>query len=462
MISRAMFLFAAVLLAPLPQFGFVRSSPDSLAIHVLLKPNAQHLQMLVRVPLTALNTIDFPTQSASPALDLTRSEALLPSAARWWIADHIELYENDNRLPKPQVAVSRLSLPSDNAFASYETALAHLTSERLPTNSEVFIEQAVMDVLFDYSIGSPQSSFAIQSGLARLAGTVTTNLRFFSASGQTRAFEFSGDPGMFYLEPSWLQAAMRSVTQGFLRMITGIDHLIFLFLAALLLRGFRSLLLFTAVFAVAHSATLIAAVYNLDGEALWFPLLVETLAAAALIVLAFEIIAFGTRSDSNAQNRRYAMAVFAGLIYGFHFCYLFRPELLFTGTHRLVSTLSFNVGIELAMIAVIAPLAPVLHFLLRFSKERRVEAIVLAAFAADVAWHRFSDRASRLAQFRFQLPVLDAGLLSLVLRWTAILLVIAGATLVVFGVLRKWTLQPGLESEEGNPTLSGGDRHSVI
>jgi len=34
--------------------------------------------------------------------------------------------------------------------------------------------------------------------------------------------------------------------------------------------------------------------------------------------------------------------------------------------------------------------------------------------------------------------------------------------LVVFGILRKWTSQPGVQSEDRNPTLSGGDRPSVI
>ena len=60
-------------------------------------------------------------------LDLARVDLLLPDAAILWISDFIELYEGDTRLPRrPQIIATRVSLPSDKSFGSYEEALAHV------------------------------------------------------------------------------------------------------------------------------------------------------------------------------------------------------------------------------------------------------------------------------------------------------------------------------------------------
>ena len=386
--------------------------------------------MLLRVPLKALNGIDLPSRGANGELDVARSAGVLASVAKWWIADSIEVYEGNTRLAMPQVVETRVSLPSDNSFASYEEALAHVTGPSLPAGTQIVRDQAMLDALLDYPIHSDRSSFAIHSGLARLGVRVTTDLRFFPPGAAARTFEYQGDRGLFRLDPSWSQTVQRFVRLGFSGFVTGTDYLLFLFCAALLVPDFRRLIPFAATFAAAHSITLIASGYSLASDALWFPTLIETLIAASIVYLAFENIAGGI------VRRRWILAAGFGLVYGFGFGFALRPELQFAGSHLLASVLSFNAGVELGQFAVLLLLVAGLGLLLRLTTRRRMEIIILSALAADLGWHRFTERAERLSRFSFQWPALDAALLASAMLWLAIFFVVAGLACVVFWALR--------------------------
>ena len=138
--------------------------------------------------------------------DLARADDALSNAARLWIADNVELYEGEARLDYPRVVEVRASLPSDKSFASYEGALAHVTGPRLPDNTELYWNQGLLDVLFEYSIRSDSSEFSIHLRLERLGLRTVTALRFLPPGGVTRAYEFHGDPGLVRLDPRWNQA----------------------------------------------------------------------------------------------------------------------------------------------------------------------------------------------------------------------------------------------------------------
>ena len=43
--------------------------------------------------------------------------------------DYAEWYKGARRLTDPRVVATRVSLPSDKSFATYDTALAHLTHD---------------------------------------------------------------------------------------------------------------------------------------------------------------------------------------------------------------------------------------------------------------------------------------------------------------------------------------------
>src|ERR1700693_2816617 len=191
-------LAMAMMLSALPLPAAAHDIPNDVKVQAFVKPDGQRLQLLVRVPLAAMREVDFPRRGPG-YLDLARADASLRNAATLWISDNIELYEGEDRLNDPRLVEVRVSLPSDKSFGSYEDALAHVTGPRLPNHLDLYWNQGLLDVLFEYPIQSDGSDFSIHPGLARLGLQVLTALRFLPSGGATRAFEFHGDPGLVRL-----------------------------------------------------------------------------------------------------------------------------------------------------------------------------------------------------------------------------------------------------------------------
>lgn len=148
--------------------------------------------------------------------------------------------------------------------------------------------------------------------------------------------------------------------EGVLHLVTGYDHL--LFLLSLLLtsgeravkeghrRAVRDVGLVVTAFTLGHSVTLIAAALG------WVVLpsrLVETVIAASILLVA---ILNYTRPDARAQMPWIALGF--GLVHGFGFSGVL-AELGLPTRARVLSLLSFNVGIEAAQLgAVLLAIGP--------------------------------------------------------------------------------------------------------
>jgi len=432
--------------------------PNDVTIQTFLKPAGQRLRLVVRVPLQAMRDMDYPkpreTKSAD-LLDLSRADATLRDAATLWVADYLDLYENDEKLPAPRVVSVRAALPSDKSFASYDEAIAHLTGPGLPEETEFFWSQGLLDVLFEYPIHSDQSRFSINPRLARLGIRTLTVIRFLPPGGAVRALELYGDPGLVRLDPRWHQAALQFVKLGFFHILDGTDHLLFLFCLVIPFRRFRSLIAVVTAFTVAHSITLIASAYNLAPDALWFPPLIETLIATSIVYMALENTVFassGTQSAHGAPRlsggassaslaglalkRRWLVTFGFGLVHGFGFSFALRQTLQFAGSHLLTSLLSFNIGVELGQLLVLVLMIPALDLLFRFVVAERMGTMILSALVAHTAWHWLTERADLLRKYQFEWPAIDAAFLAGAMRWLMLLVVAAGLYWLVFGVFR--------------------------
>lgn len=401
-----------------PAFG--HEIPNDVTVQVLLKPDGNRLHLLVRVPLKAMRDIQFPERPPG-YLDLDRVDAILPDAANLWIAGFIKVYEGDRLLPQPGLVATRLSLEADRSFGTYEQALAHVIGPKLPADTNVVWNQVFQDVLFDYPIESDRSYFSIDSTLARLGLRTITVLRFLPPGGAVRAFEFTGDPGLLRLDPRWYQAALNFVHLGFLHILEGTDHLLFLFCLVIPFRSLRALIPIVTSFTVAHSITLIASAYNLAPSALWFPPLIETLIAMSIVYMALENIV-GTAT----VHRRWIITFGFGLVHGFGFSFALRETLQFAGSHMLASLLSFNIGVELGQLLVLILLIPMLDGLFRYAVPERMGTIILSALVAHTAWHWMIDRGAVLSQFRFTWPEFNAAFLVTLLHWMMAIVILAG------------------------------------
>ena len=429
-------LLPAALFFLLPCLAPAHNIPNDVTVQLFVKPEGQHLHLIVRVPLKAMRDISFPERGPG-YLDLGRAAALLPGAARLWIAGFFEVYEGDTLLPNPKVVATRISLPSDFSFASYEQALAHVTGPPLADSTEIYWDQTMLDVLFDSPIQSDGSRFSIEPRFARLGLRVITVVRFLPPGGAVRAFEFDGDPGLVRLDPRWHQAALRFVDLGFLHILDGTDHLLFLFCLVIPFRRLGALIPVITAFTVAHSITLIASAYNLAPDFLWFPALIETLIAVSIVYMALENIAGGA-----TVHRRWMIAFGFGLVHGFGFSFALRQSLQFAGSHLLTSLLSFNIGVELGQLLVLLLLVPVLELLFRYAVAERMGTIILSAIVAHTGWHWMLDRGNTLRQFRFEWPEFNATLLVVLVRWLMLFVILGGLTWLFRMVVRYWTARP--------------------
>jgi hypothetical protein len=420
-------IFAALLLSGLPA-ARAHDVPDQVRVQVFVKPEGQSLKLALRVPLKAMRDVDVPRRGEG-FLDFTRVDTTLRDAVALWLTDELELYENDARLPKPRVLDARVSLESDRAFGSYESALAHFAAPRLKNDTQLYWSQGLMDVLLEYPIGSEASAFSIHPRLERLGIRVDTVVRFITGGGEVRAFDLHGDPGVVRLDPRWHQAAAGFVKAGFLHILQGADHLLFLLLLVAPFRRFLPLAAIVTAFTIAHSITLIAAALGFGPQALWFPALIETLIAASILYMALENV-LGAR-----LQQRWALALAFGLVHGFGFAYGLSELLQFAGSHLVTSLLAFNIGVELGQLLVVACFVFVMDFLFRKIPER-AGMIILSLIVGHTAWHWMLERGERLA--KFPLPVLDASSAAAGIRWLMALLIVAGLGWLAAGAVQRY------------------------
>jgi hypothetical protein len=352
----------------------------------------------------------------------------------------------------PELVAVRVSLPSDTSFREYDTALAHMTGPPLPLDTDLYWEQGVLDAWLEYPIAFDQSRFAIDPGLRRLALRVTIALRLLTPDGRVRAFELHDDPGTVRLDPRWHQAAARFVASGFEHILGGIDHLLFLLCLVIPLRRIRTLVLVVTSFTVAHSVTLFASAYEIAPGGLWFPPLVETLIATSIVYMALENIVGAN------LTRRWLITFGFGLVHGFGFSFALRESLQFAGSHLLLSLVSFNVGVELGQLLVLAMVVPALNLGFRFVVAERMGTIILSIIVAHTAWHWMTERGAQLLEF--PLPAADAVLLLWLVRAAMVLVAAAALVWAVRALVRQKPQQPG-PAEAGHYVQESSGGRSV-
>ena len=414
------------------QSAHAHEVPRSVVVRAYVRPQGHVLQLLVRVPLDAMRDVDFPLRGAG-YLDLSRADSLLRDAAKLWVVDGVALYENDMLLRDARIVTARAAMASDQAFRTYDNALNAIRAAPMPTSTDVPWKQAMLDVLIEYPIASATAKFSMQPALAHLGVRTTTVLRFIASDGTERAFEYDGDPGRVALDPGWWQTAMRFVRAGFVHILGGLDHLLFLLCLVIPIRRMRQLVGVVTSFTIAHSITLVVSAAGYAPDALWFPPLIEVLIALSIVYMAFENIV-----GAKLQHR-WLVAFGFGLVHGFGFSFALRETLQFAGSHLYTSLAAFNVGVELGQLTVLAVTVPMLAYVFRKRVAERVGSIIMSAVVAHTAWHWMLDRGATLSQYSFTWPVFDALFVANGMRGGAILMALGAVVWVLAGVMRRLT-----------------------
>ena len=407
--------------------------PSRVTVYAFVKPEGNELTVLLRVPMEALGEVSFPLRGPG-FLQFSEAQFALDDAARIYITESLNFYENGEELLEKQLERTRVSLPSNRSFTSYDVALDNITSPPLDDSTDLFWRQGVLDVLVTYSIQSEGSDFSVNPELGTLSDQTTTVLRFLVPNGAERVFNYLGNPGVVELDPRWHQAALRFIEMGFEHILEGIDHLLFLFCLVIPLRSVRALIPVVTSFTIAHSITLIGSSFGVAPSALWFPPLIETLIALSIVYMAFENIV-GAKLE-----HRWIVTFGFGLVHGFGFSFLFSETLQFAGGHLFSSLLAFNIGVELGQLFVLILVIPVLNLLFRYFVNERIGTILLSALLAHSAWHWMLERGTTLSLYQIQMPVFDSLFWAALMRWGMMFIIIAVALWAMYELFRKFSL----------------------
>jgi hypothetical protein len=187
------------------------------------------------------------------------------------------------------------------------------------------------------------------------------------------AHGISDDDKLRMLEGGYLQY----VGLGASHMLTGYDHLLFLFGVVFFLTTFKDVAKFVTVFTVGHCITLIFATYF---QITWNYYLVDAIIALSVVYKGFDNNG-GFQRHFNMKSPDLLVAVFAfGLLHGFGLST--RLQQLPLGDDpvtMLGRILSFNVGVELGQIAALAAMLPLL------SAWRQRASFARFSYAANLA-----------------------------------------------------------------------------
>jgi hydrogenase/urease accessory protein HupE len=169
---------------------------------------------------------------------------------------------------------------------------------------------------------------------------------------------------------SWSDVA-RFVLLGIEHILSGYDHIAFLLALVVVAPSIRAVVPIATAFTAAHSVTLLLAALGVVDLP---PRLVECAIALSICWVAAENV---LRRDA---THRWLPTFGFGLLHGFGFASALR-ELIVGKGNLVVSVVSFNLGVELGQLIIVADALPVLWALGRLVEQRKVALGASAAIA---------------------------------------------------------------------------------
>lgn len=189
--------------------------------------------------------------------------------------------------------------------------------------------------------------------------------------------------------PERWQVARTYLLLGVEHILTGYDHLLFVIALVLLLGRPWVVIKAATAFTLAHSLTLAGTTLGLFGLA---QAPVEALVALSIVFLAVEIIKQEEGTLRLSERIPWVIAFFFGLIHGFGFAGALR-EIGLPESDVPISLLTFNIGVELGQLAIIAAVLAVLALLRRYAPDLRRPSTIAATYAiGTVASFWFIER----------------------------------------------------------------------
>lgn len=236
-------------------------------------------------------------------------------------------------------------------FGTPEEARAALQGPVVPDAAGMFVGETTVDVALLLPGFHGNGALTVRSRLAELElpSEVIIDNHFIDFRGGVRVTNVPGQmtEGVA-LDASLLRAAATFVVQGIRHILEGADHVLFVLCLTIGAATVGALVWQVSGFTVGHSITLIAGFLGLVPAGAWFTPAVE--AAIALSIVYAGVVALLRRSGRGTVGITTAI----GLLHGFGFAFVLQDILGPAAPHLGVSLLSFNIGVEVGQLAIVA------------------------------------------------------------------------------------------------------------
>lgn len=233
-----------------------------------------------------------------------------------------------------------------------------------------------------YTWPRPIRTITIRYNLFASGVSTASCLATILHGGQVRTFVFrphAPDYAFALGHRALWQEGWSFLLLGIEHILTGYDHLLFLLGLLMLGGGLRYLIKVVSAFTLAHSVTLTLAVLNVVSlPAQW----VESVIALSIVYVAAE----NFWRKERALRDRWLVTFGFGLVHGLGFASVLR-KVSIPPSNLALSLASFNLGVEIGQIAVVALTFVLLLALRRWPRERLLRRCVSAsAIGAGLIW----------------------------------------------------------------------------
>ena len=169
---------------------------------------------------------------------------------------------------------------------------------------------------------------------------------------------------------TWYAAFRKFVGQGTSHVFEGLDHVLFILCLAVGAGRLGYLLWRATGFTIGHSVSLSLGVLGFTPSGAWF---VPTIEAAIAVSIIYAGVVAILRREAAATI---AITALIGLLHGFGFSFVLRTLLQVDTPHLWPSVVGFNAGVEIAQVAIIVAVWPLIFvldtWLPRYSQTGRV------------------------------------------------------------------------------------------
>ncbi|MFQ5773150.1 MAG: HupE/UreJ family protein [Kiloniellaceae bacterium] len=294
----------------------------------------------------------------------------------------------DGEAVEPRIeAVRAHSSLMQPLFSNLEQVRAALRGPPYDEDDVVtYVGDTVVDVALFYPAEGPVTDYAFGSTLKPgIEGQEElANLLLDHRGGDTQVFRARGllqEP--IRVSHSPLDAALTFVQEGIRHILEGYDHVLFVLCLTVGAAALRNLVWRVTGFTLGHTVTLIGGFLGFAPQGAWFIPAVET--AIALSIIYAGVVALLRRQ----QGATFVITALIGLLHGFGFSFVLREVLRIDSSNLWVSLVSFNVGVEVGQLAIVAVVWLVLALVTR-SSERAAgfgrNAVSLAAIGIAALW----------------------------------------------------------------------------